>query len=200
MNYSVIIEGIDRIGKGTQIQLLKTFLTKKNNKSTHIIHYSYFKNMDSEESKYYSEKLYNDMFWLLASTNFNIICDRSHIGEYVYSKMYREYDGNYVFDIEKKFINMNGFGASLNEGYGYNIWDYYKTELILLVFYTDDIDTILSRYDGESLSNNKKELIEQEQLKFHEAFKKSNIKRKGLINVTNKTPEEIFNEIRKYLR
>ena len=40
---------------------------------------------------------------MMSDKNSNFIFDRSHIGEYVYAPIYRNYDGSYVFDLEKKY-------------------------------------------------------------------------------------------------
>ena len=46
--------------------------------------------------------MYEEMFKVLES-DVNIIFDRGHLGETVYSPGLRGYDGGYVFNIEKKY-------------------------------------------------------------------------------------------------
>jgi hypothetical protein len=52
---------------------------------------------------------FKDMFDLitlnLANSTRNIILNRAHLGEYVYSPIYRGYEGNWVFDLEESFLN-----------------------------------------------------------------------------------------------
>ena len=62
---------------------------------------------DKEKHISYSQKLYDDMFKLMIASkdkDINIIFNRSHLGESVYSPLYREYSGDYVFDIEKRYV------------------------------------------------------------------------------------------------
>ena len=40
-------------------------------------------------------------------TDINLIFNRSHLGETVYSPLYRGYSGDYVFDIEKKICTIS---------------------------------------------------------------------------------------------
>ena len=50
--------------------------------------------------------MYDDMFKLMINSkdkDINLIFNRSHLGETVYSPLYRGYSGDYIFDIEKKY-------------------------------------------------------------------------------------------------
>ena len=103
------------------------------------------------------------MFKLLRD-NTRLICNRAHLGETVYAKRYRNYNGNYVFDIERRFHESEN---SLN-----------KTLLVLL--YTSDFSFITD--DGLSLDVTKRE---EEQNDFIEAYSKSIIPNKIMIDVNN---------------
>lgn len=97
--------------------------------------------------------------------SYGFIFNRSWLGEFVYANLYRSYDGEYVFDLER----IAGIDT-LN-----------KTRLILL---TEDFQ--IARHfvdDGESLG--KVEQREEEQERFIAAFEKSNIKDKRIICVTD---------------
>lgn len=94
-----------------------------------------------------------------------MIFNRSWLGESVYANMYRGYDGNYVFDLEKIA----------------GIHTLQKTRLILL---TEDFD--VARHfvdDGESLGPIEKRA--EEQARFIEAFNRSIIMDKRIICVTD---------------
>lgn len=167
------IEGLDRLGKST---LIEGILNKLGHYE--VIHFSKPKILEAyahsapvrgvPEGKeqafhYQSQSFRNSM--LLAKSGARIIFDRWHIGEAVYSPMYRGYNGDYVFDYE------------LNHGIQHNS----NIRLILLV---EDFAT--ARHfvdDGESLGPIEKR--EQEQKLFFDAMCKSNIMDKRIITVTN---------------
>ena len=52
--------------------------------------------------------MYDDMFKMMMNNKedgVNMIFNRSHLGESVYSPLYRNYSGDYIFDIEKKYVD-----------------------------------------------------------------------------------------------
>jgi len=176
----VLFESPDRCGKSTQSQLLYNKLWRLG--PTHSLHYSNLKGASKEESLNNSIILYSDMFNLLLKgpKNRNFILDRSHIGEYVYAPMYRGYDGSYIFDIEKQFMNNDN-------------WN-----LIYLVTFIDKAENIIKRDDGLSFSTqveNKKKEINS----FVEASKKSYIKNKIVIDINGKSIEEVEKEVDSFL-
>jgi thymidylate kinase len=159
----VIVCGIDRLGKDTLINgLINEFGYH------HIIHYSspkhcdFYKNEISpdgfDEKQIFQYSSFNQGFRLLES-NTNVIFNRFHLGEYVYSPRYRNYSGEYVFELEQLFPQ------ALDE-----------VRLILLttsnMFIMDD--------DGNSHNFEKRE---EEQESFIEAFNLSGIKQKYIIDV-----------------
>lgn len=118
------------------------------------------------------------MFKLMLSAkenNINIIFNRSHLGETIYSPLYRGYSGDYVFDIENNYVN------DLREN-------------LYLITFINDPDIILSRDDGKSFYKDA-EGVKAEVNGFQRAHRLSKIKNKLLINVGNMTPEEISNII-----
>ena len=111
---------------------------------------------------YQQESFRNSM--IMAKSGARIIFDRWFIGEVPYSKLYRSYDGSYVFDIERH--------AELH-----------LRDDIRLILLTEDFKT--SRHftsDGESFDDSRRE---EEQNLFIEAFHRSIIRDKRLICVTN---------------
>jgi len=127
-----IFEGLDRTGKGTQIQNLKRYLEEKG-QLCHVVHYSNIKG-DSIEIR--SKQYYQEMFGLIkfaTYNNINLILDRAHGGETVYSPIYRNYSGDYVFEIE------SGFGNRVLQN-------------IRLFVFIDKPENLINREDGESFT------------------------------------------------
>ncbi len=180
MSKFIIIEGTDNTGKDTQQNLI---IEKVNNLVFQKLHYSSlpFKG-DKEKHISYSQKLYDDMFKLMMSSkdkDINIIFNRSHLGESVYSPLYREYSGDYIFDIEKKYVN------SL------------RKELYLITL-TNDPHTILKRDDGKSFYGNEEE-VKAEVDGFNRAHRLSKIKNKLLLSIGTMSAEEVSNIIIDFL-
>ena len=99
----IIAEGIDNSGKGTQIQKIKEEFEKRGI-SVHILHYSNIKAFgnDNKKIREASYKQFRDMFKLInyaaGEDSMALICDRAHLGECVYSPIYRDYSGDFVFE------------------------------------------------------------------------------------------------------
>jgi thymidylate kinase len=166
-----IIEGPDNVGKGTQIRNIKKYLEEKD-RLVHVMHYSNIKgqNIEKRSQIYYEQMFQLCQFSLLQ--NFDLILDRAHLGEYVYSPIYRNYSGKYVFDIEKKF----------------------DLDKIILFVFTARSEDLISREDGLSFSIELDK--KQHELDFFKkAFELSNIKHKHLIDITNKDIDKVWKEI-----
>lgn len=180
MSKLIIIEGTDNVGKDTQQNLI---IEKLNDLVFHKIHYSSlpFKT-DVEKHFTYSNTMYDDMFKLMLSAkekNINIIFNRSHLGEAVYSPLYRNYSGDYVFNIEKNYV------------------DELRNELYLITL-TNDPHTIWNRDDGKSFYKNE-EGIKAEVEGFARAHRLSKIKNKLMLNVGTSSADEISNIIINFL-
>ena len=181
MSKFIIIEGTDNVGKDTQQNLI---IEKLNDLVFHKVHYSSlpFKD-DVDKHTKYSKKMYEDMFNMMElckSSNINIIFNRSHLGETVYSPLYRNYSGDYVFDIEKKHTK------SLREN-------------LYLITLTNDPHTILKRDDGKSFYGNEEE-IKAEVDGFNRAHRLSTIKNKFHLNIGNMSAEEVSHLIIDFLK
>jgi thymidylate kinase len=167
------IEGLDRLGKST---LIDGILNKKG--YYEVVHFSKPRVLSTyqvtkpegavpEKSlplwHYQRASFRNSM--LLATSKARLIFDRWHLGEAVYSPLYRGYSGDYVFDFERV----------------YDLDQAYHIQLILLV---EDFE--VSRHfvdDGESFDVNGRA---REQELFIEAFQRSIIPNKRLICVTDR--------------
>jgi thymidylate kinase len=175
----IICEGLDRVGKDTQIKLLQTKLIDK---PCHIFHYSAIKNIDNKVCKKYSKKLYDDGFKIIGKLykNRHLIFNRFLLGEIVYSPLYRNYKGDYIYKLEQK----------------YKTKDFFKE--IYLITFIDTVDNLIQREDGLSHSldvNHKQDEIN----KFIEAYNNSNIINKLLININTKSIDIVHKEICNFL-
>ena len=181
MSKFIIIEGTDNTGKDTQQNLI---IKKVNDLVFQKLHYSSLPFKDDKEKHItYSQKLYDDMFKLMILSkdkDINIIFNRSHLGESVYSPLYREYSGDYVFDIEKQYVH------SLRE------------ELYLITL-TNDPHTILKRDDGLSFYGNEEE-VKAEVDGFNRAHRLSKIKNKLKIHLGTMSADEVSNIIIDFLK
>lgn len=184
-SFIIIVEGQDRTGKDT---IVKSIIRKYFDKTIIPIHCigpgSESKNPLEESKKFYKDLLFHIS---LSNPNVNFILNRSHIGEMVYSPLYRGYNGDYVLELEKKFITSSkicGCGKSK------------KTLLIVLV---DSSNQNMERDDNDSLANNKKQSNEELSL-FKEAFNKSSISQKVFIDIKNKNISEVKEEVLNFLK
>lgn len=162
-----LIEGIDRLGKTTLIEELQQRL------GYHlVVHYErprklhYYEEISRICSKFgsgpplemYQRDVYKNMFRIIDSGT-KVIFDRAHLGEMVYAPMYRKYDGSYVLDFEKDVKTLNA-------------------RLVLLT--TSDFSFL--KDDGLSIDFSKKE---EEQGLFIDAFYRSGIEDKVVVDVSN---------------
>jgi thymidylate kinase len=183
MSKIVLFEGLDNCFKTTNVKALFNFWSKQN-QTAHVLHYSGVKSLDKNEAQKLSQKLYTEMFETFEyfyDKNINVICDRSHLGENVYSR-YRGYDPSYIWKLEEKF----------------RIHEFWNN--VYVIFLKDsNIDNVLSRDDGLSLSTKKEDKI-FERSKFEEAMFMTSIKNKLTIDVNSKAPEKILDEILCFLK
>lgn len=177
-NKVIIFEGLDRVGKTSQIKLLLKYLLDN---PTYVIHFSGIPGIEPATSRKYSEIMYDDMFNLIRDANDNnrnLIFDRSHLGEYVYSPIYRKYSGEFIFDIEKKHVDVIK-----------------NVHLFVLI---DTPANLLEREDGNSFTldiNKKQHEIDL----FKEAFDKTNIRHKYLIDINKQSINTVHTFIRNIL-
>ncbi len=186
MSKFIIIEGTDNVGKDTQQDLIIERM------SDHVFHKLHYSALPFREDKQlhatYSEKMYDNMFKLMMKSKIgykkgdepiNLIFNRSHLGETVYSPLYRGYSGDYVFDIEKKYTK------ALREN-------------LYLITLTNNPHTILKRDDGKSFYGNEEE-VKAEVDGFRRAHRLSTIKNKLHVDVGTMSAEEVSNIIIEFL-
>lgn len=177
------IEGIDHLTKSTLIDGIR-----QAEGYYEVIHFT-----KPEKLKLYAEKTMREMPWgsfhlsdsvlplliyqqacfwnsmVMVQSGARLIFDRWHLGEVVYSPLYRGYSGDYVFALE----------------YEFDLDELADVRLILL---TEDF-TISKHFvsDGESFDDGKRK---EEQALFIKAFERSIIRDKRVICVTD--PETGF--------
>lgn len=177
----LIFDGPDRCGKSTQIKKIQSLLIDR---PLHVLHYSALKGFKTNEDvKAYSDSLYRSMFTLLENnykTN-HFILDRSHISEVVYSPMYRNYDGSYVYNLENQYIGT----------------DFWKE--VYLITFIDNAENLIDRDDGLSFTT-ELEKKNQEIQSFMNATLKSNIINKIIINIANKDIDTVYEEIKTFMQ
>ena len=178
---NILIEGVDACGKSTQIQFIQNEFERMN-RATHVIHYSNLKfSNDSSEIKIASMIRYRDMFDLMSDNDKDesriLIFDRSHVGECVYSPLYRNYSGDYVFEFEKNFKNKC----------------HPKTKLICFL---DDAEKIIQRdiARGDSQSFSLDIEKKKEEIALFENAVNSSCLDKKIIYLKGRTPQQIFEE------
>jgi thymidylate kinase len=165
----IIVEGPDRVGKDTLILELTDYFTEKGE----IYHNVYYRNIKNRDVRTMSEKFFEDSLRLLKS-DFNIISNRSHLDEAVYGTMYRGYNGDYVFDLEKKV-----FPEEMD---------------VVLILLTDEPENLIKREDGKSFSA-KLEDKKRELSLFEHAFAMSRAKHKIRVNIAGKSIPEVYEEV-----
>jgi hypothetical protein len=161
-----LLEGIDRVGKDTLIDGLQNRWGY-----FQVLHFVKPKRLDcylngiKSPDRQYQEESFRNLFRLLGAPGARIICNRTHLGEFVYAPLYRGYSGEYVFDVEEECA----------------AHELHDARLILLI---EDFQK--SRHfvdDGQSLGKPDKRKSEQEGL--IAAFERSRVTDKRTICVTD---------------
>ncbi len=179
----VIFEGPDRVGKSTQINLLLKHLWQNFCLTPQVIHFGHIGGLSDIETKTYSYHLYNEMFSSWRFNKFPYIYDRSHIGEAVYGPLYRGYSADYIYELE------NEYRQNLSN--------------VFLITLVNSPSELLLREDGLSLKKdgedpNKLKKIEID--RFKKATSLSLIPNKKIIDCKGKTPEQVHEEIIKFIQ
>lgn len=179
----IFVEGPDNVGKGTQITNIYKNVAN-NGDFPFWGHYANY-GVPSQLAVPYAKSAYWGMFDLafnIQSRGHVPIFDRAHLGEWVYGKKYRKYDATFIWDLEKEFAN------------DYITW-WHKTYLIV---FTDNPENLIKRDDGLSFS---KDLLDKnwEVERFEDAYNRSIITNKILINIDSKNPEQVWSEVKEFL-
>ena len=185
---TIIIEGMDNTGKNTIIQkLMEKYSVVK------IIHSGKPKSKTNEEAQIEQQQTFNNYAnEVLNESKMTeaFIFNRAWYGEYVYGCLYRNADE----DLVKTMIS----NCEKNLIHNVNPKDIYFIMLL-----SSSSDFLMRNDDGLSISNAKKELIEEETKRFKEIFDFSIIPNKHIVYVNDgnqfRSKEDIYNEITKIL-
>jgi hypothetical protein len=162
---SIIIEGIDRVGKDTLVSgLLNEYGYHQ------VVHFEKPLSLRVYDSELnpplalfrYQQESFINMFKMIDS-GARFIFNRAHIGEMVYSN-YRKYRGEYVLDLEQDAIARGKL---------------FPQNTLLVLLYAPDISML--KDDGKSFDATKKK---EEQTAFREAYNLSSIPSKVMVPVT----------------
>jgi thymidylate kinase len=168
-----IIEGPDNVGKSTQGKLLYEHLNGKC-EHTFYLHCSNFPTLIDGITPYeHACEYYLNLLNSTAFVDWNYIFDRSHLGEWVYGQIYRNYKPYRIFEIEKE-----------------SLIPFRKVKCIFLL---DEPENLIQREDGHSFSTDldiKKKEIEY----FKEAASLTNYE-SCIIDINKKQPIDVFSEI-----
>lgn len=181
----VIFEGPDNVGKGTQISKCWKKVANSVDEYGYPFwwHYANFGIEDNERCKEQSALIYTSMFRSLFLENMRgntILVDRSHLGEWVYGYIYRNYEAEFIWSIEEMFNQSK-------------LWD-----SVYLITFIDEPENLIKRDDGLSFSTDleKKKL---EVARFVDAHERSRIVNKCLIDIKGKDETEVWKKIEKFV-
>lgn len=147
--------------KDTLIQELRQILSPE----TQVLKFSN-PPMNLHDPELYQRRHFKDMFNLLAlslaNSDRNLILNRAHLGEYVYSPIYRGYKAEWIFDLEREYLSN----------------PYHSRSTVLILLYDSSNEQLNLREDGHSLSLSEGGKLTAEREKFIEAFSQSLFLRK----------------------
>lgn len=160
---------MDNCLKDTHIQLLRGQISAE----TQVLKFSNPPSSNKDPQSY-QKRHFADMFSLLSlslnNSSRNLILNRAHLGEFVYSPIYRGYEAEWIFDLESEFLE------SINNKHS-------MIKLVLL--YDSNNDQLLSREDGKSFSESDQNKLDDERKRFLEAFQRSHFKNKCKIDLSD---------------
>lgn len=191
----IIVEGTDRTGKDTLINELKNLgsrvLINHCGKPIGDTHYEQAMNQEKLFNGYIND-LFNDRYFGICDL---VIFNRAWYGEYVYGTLYRERTKEEVNRMIS-FIeyDLNRFNDIINV---LTVLDgVYYIQLV-----NDSVKLALSNDDGNSISNDKGNILKEIEL-FKEVYELSNINKK-LIKVNDgdefRSKEDILNEVLNFI-
>ena len=174
----IIVEGLDRCGKSTQIKRVMKHFTDK---PIQWLHYTSIKELNPPQQTEWFKKTFDHMFKLIQDDSSHWILDRSHLGEGVYGPLYRPKENtNYIFDLESK----------------YRIGE--KKDIYLIILYDSSFKNV-ERDDGDSYSTNL-EIVQKEVDLFKTVYEKTCIQNKIIIDIAGKNEEVVENDIKEFLK
>ncbi|MFW6002123.1 MAG: hypothetical protein ACOCQD_02180 [archaeon] len=166
----IIFEGMDRTGKDTQIENLSNHLG-----GAEVIHFG-LPPEGTMESQF--EFFVKQFSYANKNRDKYIIWNRSHLGEAVYGYLYRDWYYEYIFELEKVYKDLLKDSA--------------------LILCDAEVDNVLSRDDGKSLSD-KKDNKEKERRRFQAVVDFSTIPNKFVLNASSYSIEELTEQMTNFI-
>jgi len=178
-----VFEGPDNCGKSTQISKLNKELASRHRWPLNI-HCTNFGLPVNGKSRSFSEmyyyKIMKDVIKWSDADIYDVILDRSWLGENVYGPLYRNKSGDYVFEIEKQLIKPHDI-------YGFR-----------LITFVDSSMKMIDRDDGQSFSIDKS--MKQKEIDlFVETHDRSIISHKNLIDIAGRDENIVWDMVKKTL-
>lgn len=196
-NKIYVIEGQDRCGKSSFIDFLRNRIT---NPKLLVMHSSK-PPKGIEDVRLWATRHYFSLGSTISklwADGYDIILDRSWIGEYVYAPLYRGMnpEDEWMFDLEANVILHN---RDLDGWYKTKQFPSYDTPSVCLAIFSDIPSNLAIRNDGNNISS-KLEDLQLERDRFLSAFNKTNIKNKILVDwsETDFSPETFTNIVEKF--
>ena len=183
---NIFCEGPDRVGKSTQVTRLYKEIAARG-MYPFILHFANLGIPEKDHCIKKSEMLYRRMFDIIRlnkgglGTN-GFILDRSHLGEWVYGKMYRDYDANFIWELEED--------AKYHDEGNWN-----KNYLITFI---DQPLNLISRDDGLSFSTRMKEKTVEVD-RFIDSHQRSIIPNKILIDINATNEQEVWEQVKSFI-
>lgn len=159
----IIVDGMDRCGKSTLVKSIYQKVAERN-PNTVVFHCDKPPmSLSKDEQLVWSKVHYIEMINLcfnMKSAGWNVILDRSWLGEYVYGALYRKYDVDWVLKLSHDSTN---------------IFDFSDVSYTILI---DNGHNLLLRSDNDSLydseiESKKLQLIDTEYNLFKDFYNKS---------------------------
>lgn len=157
----IIVEGMDRCGKDTLIKHIRKHKLK--NVKTMMMHCV---SPPSGAPMHWALKHYTELLshiTKMSDCGWDIILNRSHLGEDVYGPIYRNRPAEWVYTLDAQF--------------------FYTRDDVMLVTVVDSPECVMSREDGDSLSSNIDDISKVRE-SFIRVHSKSQIKNKLLYDYT----------------
>jgi hypothetical protein len=140
-------------------------------KPIQTLHFTAIRGISDEEQVNQFKRTFDHMFKLLQDNSAHWILDRSHVGDWVYSKKYRNHEPFWVWELEKT-------------------WAIPERNDVFLITFIDSSFKSLEREDGDSWSEEKSDREEEIEL-FKEATEMSGIKHKLIVDIAEKSINEV---------
>lgn len=189
----IIVEGCDRVGKNLLCDELYKMATLKNSNVTYR-HWRFPLGETNADKIMYQKMSFQKEFTLFREMNFDsyytgrgndlMIWNRAHIGEYVYGTIYRNYEPNWIYNLEI-------------------LHNFDENPEIYLILLDADAEFVCANDDGHSFSNDIETKNKELEL-FRQAFKKSHIQNKLNIKVNDgnqfRNSRNILNEVQEFIK